>query len=202
MSILAVDLAAVAWAAFLGHGGISSGEEIRTSEFSCLDADTETAAVRRITSYFCPDAAMEDSPIPEALVIEDLPHGLANARLIKDVSRMQGRIVQQMVLYGAADRLLFVQPAFWQHALGVWRKTPQETAQVAKELGYSPPNLIEREERRFKALKGPERQKVRTRLKKIETDHVDAFLIWAWAVQMKASGELWEPHKAVQRYTR
>lgn len=220
MSILAVDLAAVAWAAYLGDGGRSAfvpseGNTEYVSihrEFSSLEHPTETEAVDGITHRFS-GAALESMitsagndpafmDIPEALVIEDQPHAVAWGETTKDVARMQGRIIQRMADYSCLDRLIFVQPAFWQHALGCWRKTPQETAEVARSLGYHAPDLISREEHRFKALKGTERQKVRTRLKKIETDHVDAFLIYAWTVRMKAAGELWNPHKAIQRYTR
>lgn len=207
MSILAVDLAAVAWAAYLGDGGRSAntanGEEYKPEppqRWSCLDFPSETEAVYSIADYFEP---IYGDKIPEVLIVEDLPHGLNNASLIKDVSRMQGRIVQRMVEHKALDRVLFVQPNTWQSALGVNRKTPQETEEVALALGFEPPtDLLTRYEYLYRDLKGSERQKIRERCKKVRSDYVDAFLIYAFAVKLKAAGELWLPNKAIQRYTR
>jgi hypothetical protein len=201
------------WAAFLGDGGRSAnnGDEHYVSvheQFSCLDAPTESAAIDAITRPFRVLGPLAGAGVtarasaPEFLVVEDQPMHMRWDATAKAVARMQGRIVQRMQDYGAVDRLLFVQPAVWQHALGVWRKTPQEVAAVAAGLGYAPPELLVEHEARYKALKGKDRQQVRAKLKKIETDYVDAFCIYAWAVQIKSTRGNFDGMKAVQRYER
>jgi hypothetical protein len=139
----------------------------------------ESGVVQRVASRFHPGCS-ED--VPSVLVIEDLPHKLPFASLVKAVCRLQGRIVQQMDAYGAADRVLFIPPALWQrHFQGVWRRGPAEYAALAREMGYEPPNLLEEREGELLALRGRERSQLRAKLKKAMTDYVDAYLIAVWA---------------------
>jgi hypothetical protein len=62
------------------------------------------------------DPARFDSRPPEVMLIEDLPHGLKFAALVKRVCRIQGRIVELMEQYGQRDKILFVPPALWHLA--------------------------------------------------------------------------------------
>jgi len=131
---------------------------------------TESEFIDRIcrywTEWWCPEP-------PLVLAVEDLPHRLPFASLVKQVCRIQGRIVDRMDTFGAADAVLFVPPALWRRAFkGLSRGTgPEAVTAVAAELGYLPPDLSDRA-----AVIGG-----KAIARKVATDYCAAFLIARWA---------------------
>lgn len=203
MLIQTVDLASVCWASYVGRGGKSMGGDGTYAEFCSLDADTEAKAVLKLCEMFN-RILFAHNEVPDVLIVEDIPNniGKMQANYVRDVYRMQGRIMQVMGEFGYQDRVLFLQPVVWQSAMGVWRKTPIETRLAAGALGYTPPDLLEKHKSMYASYKGTDRQKIRTMLKKIETDFVDAFLIYAWAVQKFMADGVWDDIKGAVRYVR
>lgn len=140
---------------------------------------------------------------PEYVVVEDLPHRLPFAALVKAVCRMQGRLVHGLWEINAIDRLVFVPPALWQrHFPGVWRKGAYGALQAAAVYNYQPPDLRTTDPRfSVSGLTGKERAARRAADRKIITDYVDAFLIAMWATETHAAlGTLDVPQ--TQRYER
>lgn len=120
------------------------------------------------------------------IIVEDVPYGISQQFMVKPVLRLQGRVIQAFEDAGLPSPL-FVAPATWQRAMGVFKKRgtkPAEqaaiTAAVAAERGYTPPDLLQVHAAEIPE-KGPERTKIRSLLKKSSTDYVDAFLISEWA---------------------
>ena len=118
--------------------------------------------------------------VPDVLVIEDLPHGLAYSTLVKTVCRIQGRIVQAMheSLLGAVEDVLFVAPRQWRsHYEGMQRGTGPEAVFAASEkYEYLPPADLEQ---RAKGNGG------KTKARKVASDYCSAYLIARWAFDMK-----------------
>lgn len=110
---------------------------------------------------------------PQVMVVEDLPHRLPFASLVKRVCRIQGRIIDRAQQSGWLGKVLFVPPAVWRKAYkGLERGTgPDAVVPVAEALGYSPPDLSARIQRAGD----------KATAKKVATDYCAAFLIGQWA---------------------
>lgn len=117
---------------------------------------------------------------PDLIVIEDVPYGLSKQFMVKPVLRLQGQVIQELMRSALLDRTVFVAPATWQRAQGVWKVKPADTADAARVKGYEPPDLRAVHAHEIPA-KGPERTKILSSLRKSTTDYVDAFLIADWA---------------------
>ncbi len=131
---------------------------------------------------------------PTVMVVEDLPHRLPFAALVKAVCRLQGRIVDRMACLGAAGAVLFLPPALWRkHFDGLGRGTgPDAVVPVAAALGYTPPELAWRLER-IAAGQGRDTPlaKDRATAAKVATDYCAAWLIARWAVDtLRTAGTL------------
>jgi hypothetical protein len=118
---------------------------------------------------------------PTYLVVEDIPAHVLWSRSVRDVLRIQGRLVQQMSTLGWLSRLVFVQPATWQeHYPGIKRgRGPQQVVQVAAAFGYSPPPLAHRCEASTRT--GKPKASERKTAEKVGTDYCAAYLIARWA---------------------
>lgn len=189
MLVLAVDLAASmsAWCAVEDGQVHHQGDSYQMSESEVIDA------ILGCVGQFDPDF----------VVVEDLPHRLPFAALVKTVCRMQGRLVHGLWEITALDRLLFVPPALWQrHFPGVWRQGTAGAAKAAAGRGYVAPNLRDFDPRfSVEGLSGKERAAVRAADRKVRTDYVDAFLIATWALDVwEEMGTLDVPQ--TQRYER
>lgn len=173
MRFLGVDLASRCSAyVLLGSGGqvLEQGDS-----FSC----SEEAFVKAISYAAFPDVLV---------VAEDLPHRIPFRVSVKEVLRLQGRLIHEFESESCLDNLVWLSPAVWQQSYdGVWRQGEKGAREAAEALGYSPPNLLDCAERfPYKELKGKERTKVRGTAKKLMTDYVDAYLIAEWARQTYA----------------
>lgn len=163
ITVVGVDLAAkysaVCW---MGHLG-SVIEQWDTW------GRTEQAFINLLVAPF------RHCPVPPAvLAIEDLPHRLPFASLVKNVCRLQGRIVQAMDDIGMLERVLFVPPAEWRKTFpGLERGTgPDAVIPVASRQGYTPPDLSDRIRRSGHI----------TIARKVASDYCAAFLIARWAL--------------------
>ncbi len=109
--IVAVDLAAKYSAACLFRDG-NTQPSWQADSWGAAESEFLTA----VTGHWQPANWWETAPItaPTALVVEDLPHRLPFANLVKRVCRIQGRIAEQMDRFGALDKLLYVAPAAWR----------------------------------------------------------------------------------------
>lgn len=164
MSVLAVDLAAKYSAAVLLD---LDGAVLWQDDSWGL---TERAFLRQITDRY-------RIARPQVLVVEDLPHRLSFAALVKQVCRLQGRIVERMDQLGARDQVLFVPPAEWRNTYPELRKKnlgAQAVVDVAAQLGYTPPDMTAR-------AAGEKGGKATAR--KVGTDYCSAFLIGRWALR-------------------
>lgn len=139
---------------------------------------------------------------PDIMIIEEMPHGVMYGEGVKNTIRFQGRIVERMSQYDQLDKILFLQPMTWQMDLGLRGTKPKEQAEFAKTLGYVPPDLISIYADTFNSLHGPDRSKVRGKLKKLMEDEVSAFLIWAWATGKWGRDGTFDDIKSAQRYQR
>lgn len=151
---------------------------------------SEMEFVHLICSPF--DPARFDSTPPKVMLIEDLPHGLKFAALVKRVCRIQGRIAEVMEQYGHRDKILFVPPALWQRHYTRWagEKWPDAVVPVANRNLYTPPDLVE------EGMKSAER----TIAKKVMTDYCAAYLIALWGLeQLERQGTF--DVEGTQRYT-
>jgi len=151
---------------------------------------TEMEFVHQICSPFDP-ANYVDTP-PQVMLIEDLPHGLKFAALVKRVCRIQGRIAEVMEQYGQRDKILFVPPALWQRSYKrvADEKWPDAVVPVAQRNFYTPPNLVE------EGMKAVERNLA----KKVMTDYCAAYLIGIWGLdQLEKHGTF--DVDGTQRYT-
>ena len=140
------------------------------------------------------------------VVVEDLPPHVPSSLVRTQVAQLQGRIIQefsrndgiQLPNVKALEDLFFVPPAIWQHEMGVWRATPEQTAAVAAGLGYEPPDLTARWFETHDVLK-PLSSTQRAALAKQTTDYVDAFLISEWTRRCMAEGRVWDS-KTIKQY--
>lgn len=130
---------------------------------------------------------------PEAMIVEDLPHRLPFAALVKHVCRIQGRIIERMARLGVDQDVMFVPPAEWRKAYdGLGRGTgPDAVVGVAGRLGYQPPDLTPRcIARGDKAI-----------ARKVATDYCAAFLIARWALHMRSTTGAYDT-EATSRYAK
>lgn len=188
MSLLAVDLAAKFSAACLLVDG-----EVAWQDDSWQK--TEKQFIDEITDLFDPyHDPVYAAPVPDVLVIEDLPARLPFMTNVKDVCRLQGRIIERMAVYGQVDKILFVQPATWQESyaeLGIKRGAgPDIVVPVAAQLGYTPPDLSARIGKGEKAT-----------ARKVSTDYCAAFLIGRWAYNTVNSTGAYDASRTT-RYTK
>lgn len=167
--VLAVDLAArysaLCWLA--GDGRVQFQADsalLSTTDFIDL-----------ITHPFADPGQYTDAPA--ILMVEDLPHRLPFANLVKRVCRLQGRIGEAMDRVNQLDALRFVAPADWRKTYpGLERGTgPEAVLTVAAVHGYRPPKTIEN------ILNT-------TTARKVATDYAAAYLIARWTQQM------WQRH--------
>ena len=184
MKIEAVDLAA-RYSAAVVLGAKAETTEILWQWDSWKP--TEMEFVHKICEPFSPTRIA-----PDVMLIEDLPHGLKFAALVKRVCRLQGRIVEVMAQYGQRDKILFVPPALWQrhYHRQLGEKWPDAVVPVAERHSYAPPNLVE------EGMKAAER----TIAKKVMTDYCAAYLIANWGLeQLERHGTF--DVEGTQRYT-
>lgn len=117
----------------------------------------------------------------EYVVIEDVPYGISKQFMTKPVTRLHGRIQNDLEDAGFKDRSYFLAPATWQRTFdGVWKGGTSGAAAAAASFGYTPPNMLEIHAHEIPE-RGTERTKIRTLLRKSMTDYVDAYLISRWA---------------------
>lgn len=150
---------------------------------------TETDFISSITSVFFLTAKQ-----PDALIIEDLPARVPWMSTVKDVCRLQGRIVERMGGFEAVSRIVFVQPAQWRAHYGALLKNGTGAAAVvpvAARYDYLPPPL------EYRAANAKERQTAR----KIATDYCAAYLIGRWAIDHHAEHHTFDAPRT-SRYTR
>lgn len=120
------------------------------------------------------------APIPDVLVVEDLPARVPWMTTVKDVCRLQGRIVERMDGYDAIEKILFVQPATWQEHFKIKRGSgPEIVVPVAAEFGYAAPPLEHR--CAVSARTGRPLAAETATAKKVATDYCAAYLIGRWA---------------------
>lgn len=109
---------------------------------------------------------------PDVLIVEDLPHGVPYMTVVKDVCRLQGRIVERMNSFGHIKAIGFVQPAAWRAHFDLKQGSgPAAVIPVAEQYGYWPPDLTDR------TGKGD-----RATARKVATDYAAAYLIGRWAL--------------------
>lgn len=171
-SIVAVDLAAKYSAAvwMWDHAVVQHWDSWQQTESTFVDWCTE---------LFHPNRAM--ARIPDVLVIEDLPHRLPFMTNIKDVCRLQGRMVERMHSYGAMDKIIFIPPAEWKRHYGEPLKQgtgPGAVVELAARLGYVMPDLDSRMVINPKTGKPAAGE--RATAKKVITDYCAAYLIGRW----------------------
>lgn len=191
-SIVAVDLAARYSAAVqISYTEKPYPPELRVTRSWNSWKPTEMEFVHQICSPFTVTPRLP-SKVPEVMLIEDLPHGLKFAALVKRVCRIQGRIAEVMEQYGHRDKILFVPPALWQR---YYKRLPDEkwpdaVVPVAERNCYRPPNLVE------DGMKAVERNIA----KKVMTDYCAAYLIGKWGLdQLEKQGTF--DIDGTQRYT-
>jgi len=178
MRFLGIDLASRCSAYVLldseGHV-LEQGDSYGISEWDFVDKIKEAG---EIFSSFGPESRYFVN-----IVIEDLPHRVPFRVSVKEVLRLQGRLIHEIDGYGELDRVFWLPPAVWQRSYdGVWRKGVAGAREAAASLGYEPPDLLSDDVRfPYKELKGKERTKIREAAKKLMTDYVDAYLIAEWA---------------------
>lgn len=169
MTLLAVDLAAKYSAACL-----MAEDYTVIDQFDSWTHDESTFIHKLAAPWFYPDKT-----VPDVMVIEDLPHGLAYTKLLKKVLRLQGRIVQALDFYATNGKqhILFAAPISWRsHFDGMQRGTGSEAVFPASAgFGYAPPDFLSR-------TKG---QGGKSLAHKIESDYCSAYLIARWAVDMQ-----------------
>jgi hypothetical protein len=129
-------------------------------------------------------------PEVDLILLEDLPHGLQGMMQIKPPSTFQGIVIRTLGDLGILDKVLWVNPATWQRPMGVFGKNTPSAIEVAKEqFDYEVPDLVAIHDADLEAApKGPERNKIRAKLRKNMTDYADAFLMAKWvdSINLKA----------------
>lgn len=167
MTVLAVDLAAKYSAACL-----------MTDDYKVLH-EVDSWGISEDDFLFELCRPFTWSPVPDVMVVEDLPHGLNYSTLIKTVCRLQGRLYAQMQSpWKNGDKVMFLSPAEWRRTYdGMGRGTgPKIVVEVAARYGYAPPaDLLSR----AKGNGG------KTVADKVATDYCSAYLIARWAVTTK-----------------
>ncbi len=175
MSVLAVDLAAKYSAACL-----MDHDHTVTEQFDSWGRTEEEFIYLLAGKWLFPD---ETESLPEVMIIEDLPHGLAYSRLVKTVLRLQGRIVQalhEMPMGHTADAL-FLAPIEWRKHYDLKRGTgPDIVVPTAAQSGYEPPA------ERITAIAEAtgKRGGGKAIARKVATDYCSAYLIARFAIDM------------------
>lgn len=163
-TILAVDLASRLSAGFMR--GVRTTYEFDSWESTPIAFAEEIAGA---------------ASLADLIVIEDVPYGISNQKMVKPVLRLQGIIIAELARESALERTVFLNPSTWQRALGVFGKDKGGTHDLAVSLGYTSRDYVDVYGASLDGLKGKERSKVRAQLKKLSTDYDDAFLIEHWA---------------------
>jgi hypothetical protein len=136
---------------------------------------TEDEWVRLLAYQFSQLDSREDSFI----VIEDMPFNVGQTKTVRDVYRLQGRILQHLKEYGYEKYVVWIPPALWQYhfkPLGMTSGNKKAAKEIATtHYGYSPPELL------HKDLHGVDRVHAR----KTMEDHIDAFLIARYMFELK-----------------
>lgn len=168
MSIIAVDLAAKFSAAVTLNDDGTVADQWDSWQIS------QTAFIDEVVYGWSGILAADK---PDLLIVEDLPPRVPWMTTVKDVCRIQGRLIERMHRHDALDRLLFVQPDQWRsHFAGLKRGTgPDAVVPVAASLGYEPPDLTDRIGKGEKAT-----------ARKVATDYCAAYLIGRWALDYHA----------------
>lgn len=193
VNVVAIDLAAKYSAAvwLWDHTVVQHWDSWQKSESTFIDWCTEG---------FHPDRAL--LRVPDVLVIEDLPHRLPYMTNVKDVCRLQGRLVERMHSYGALTKILFVPPAEWRRHYGPPLKQgtgPAAVVEVAVRMGYVLPDLTDRMAINPKTNKPAAGE--RATAKKVLTDYCAAYLIGRWAVDCAISHNTFDVART-SRYTK
>lgn len=129
---------------------------------------------------FCEHVAlMAKSERIEKVVVEDLPYGINSQFQVKAPLRLQGVLARALGL--SLDKSVFVMPSTWQQPMGVWKVGPENTALMARQRGYEPPDTVALYGDALRNAKGRLLAAERKKLEKVQTDYVDAFLIAEWA---------------------
>ncbi len=109
--------------------------------------------------------------IPEVIVVEDLPFGAGQTKTVRDVYRLQGRLIVALERNDYESKLVWIAPKLWQDSYKPNGMKPGDKkaarAIALEKYGYEPPELL------HKDLHGADRVHAR----KTMEDHVDAFLI-------------------------
>ncbi len=131
------------------------------------------------------------------LVVEDIPHGLKLSKIVRDVYRLQGKIIYGLEANGGTESLVWIPPKLWQDYYkpdGMKSGDKKAAKSIAAEkYGYNPPELL------HKDLHGIDRVHAR----KTMEDHVDAFLIAQYVrEQAEAYGSVDAAIEAIPRLER
>lgn len=124
------------------------------------------------------NSLVANSKFADIVLIEDVPFSLRISKTVRDVYRLQGRIIENMeqnMLH--TGKLVFIPPNLWQNYFkpdGMKSGDKKAAKRIAEEkYGYVPPELL------HKGLHG----KDRTHARKSMEDHVDAFLIARFMIE-------------------
>ena len=172
-NVLGIDLAARNSAGIvLRDGGLTSHGEV-------LD-DIDSLNLPPVA--FCMGVvALAAKHDVDLIAVEDVPYGISSQAMVKPVLRLQGILIACLAQEGLLDRTVFVNPATWQRAVGVYGKAKTGARDLARSFGYEPPDLLALHASDINRLHGKERTRLRDRLKKATTDYDDAFLLTYWA---------------------
>lgn len=169
VSILGVDLAAKYSAACWLN---DDGAVIRQWDSWGL-SETEF-----ISSLLGPFVVPGPEPAPQYIVLEDLPHRLPFSTLIKQVSRLQGRIYDRFERVDCQSQVVWLDPATWRNHHALLRRKglgPQAVVDSAGLVGYAAP--LEELTVRAKGNGGI------GVARKVASDYCSAFLIARWALK-------------------
>lgn len=116
-------------------------------------------------------------PSDTLMFVEDMPFSVGQTKTVRDVYRLQGRIIQLLHQWGSSHKIVWVPPNLWQTYYkdkGMKSGDKKAAKRVAEEYyGYSPPELL------HKDLHGKDRVDAR----KTMEDHTDAFLIARYVLE-------------------
>lgn len=138
------------------------------------------------------------SKFAEIVLIEDLPFALRISKTVRDVYRLQGRIIENMsddILN--ISKMVFIPPKLWQDYFkpdGMKSGDKKAAKKIAEEkYGYIAPQLLHKE------LHGVDR----THARKSMEDHTDAFLIARYMLeQVKEYGSIDQAVDSIPRLER
>jgi hypothetical protein len=135
------------------------------------------------------------SEVPEVLVIEDVPFGVGQTKTVRDVYRLQGKILQR--LGNHANKVVWIPPMLWQmhwKPQGMKSGDKKAAKRIASEIyGYEPPELLHQD------LHGQDRVHAR----KTMEDHIDAFMIGRYMTEISVQyGSIDSAIEAIPRLER